>query len=81
MSRRKARAASRRAGGGSLTDGRGSLNLNSDDDRTGTVVEPAVETLAVSCACGKESRPFPQADVRAGTCQWWCGRRGCEESA
>lgn len=77
MSRRKARAASRRAGVGSLTDGRGSLNLNSDDDRTETVVEPAVETLAVACVCGKETAMYPQADVRSGRCRWTCGRPRC----
>ncbi len=49
------------------------------EDRAVTVVEAAVDTLDVSCACGKAARKFPQADVRSGACQWWCGRRGCEE--
>jgi hypothetical protein len=50
-----------------------------EDDHS-TQVTPAVEELAVACACGKGSRKFPQADVRAGRCQWSCGRRRCEPS-
>lgn len=62
----------------------GSLNAamspNDKADRTAVVVEAAVPGLAVACACGKGARKFPTADVRAGRCQWGCGRRGCEPS-
>ena len=45
-----------------------------------TQVSAAVPELDVACACGKGRRKFPTADVRAGRCQWGCGRRGCEPS-
>lgn len=62
----------------------GSLNAamspNDQAERTATVIEVAVPELDVACACGKGRRKFPTADVRAGRCQWGCGRRGCEPS-
>jgi len=59
---------------------RGATSPNDKADRTAVVVEAAVPELAVACACGKSTRKFPTADVRAGRCQWSCGRRGCEPS-
>ncbi len=56
------------------------MSPNDEADRTATVIEPAVDELPVACECGKAARKFPTADVRAGRCQWWCGRRRCEPS-
>lgn len=73
MSRRQ----TRRVGAGSLRE---AASPGVADDRTATVVKVAVPELDVACACGKGHRKFPTADVRAGRCQWGCGRRGCEPS-
>ena len=60
---------------GSLT---AAMSPNDVADRTATVIEPAVDELPVACECGKSTRKFPAADVRAGRCQWWCDRRRCK---
>lgn len=66
-----------RVGAGSLRE---AASPGVADDRTASVVQVAVPELDVACACGKGRRKFPTADVRAGRCQWGCGRRGCEPS-
>lgn len=59
---------------------RGATSPNDKAERTATVIEVDKAELDVACACGKGARKFPTADVRAGRCQWGCGRRGCEPS-
>ena len=50
------------------------------EDGHSTQVTPAVEELAVACACGSGVRKFSPADVRALRCQWSCGRPRCQPS-